>query len=81
MLISSSGLSVALPPPLPPPLIPKIGPRDGSLRFATALNPIFDKACVNPIDVVVFPSPAGVGVIPVTKINLPDCLPSPMASV
>ena len=71
ILISSSGITLDFPPPVPPPFIPKTGPKDGSLKLVTADFPSLFNPCVNPIAVVVFPSPALVGVIPVTTINLP----------
>ena len=61
------------PPPVPPPLIPKIGPSDGSRSVAAAFLPIFPSPCVSAMEVVVLPSPAGVGVTPVTTISLPVC--------
>ena len=61
----------AFPPPVPPPLMPKIGPSAGSRRFTTGLYPSFPRPSVKPMDVVVFPSPAGVGVMPVTTTSLP----------
>ena len=71
MLISSSGTMRALPPPVPPPLMPKIGPSVGSRRFTETLWPNRPMPCVSPMAVVVFPSPAGVGVMPVTTTSLP----------
>ncbi len=70
-LISSRGMIWACPPPVAPPFIPNTGPREGSLKAVTALFPIRLKASVRPIDVVVFPSPAGVGVMAVTMISFP----------
>ena len=70
-LISSIGITCAYPPPAAPPFIPIEGPRDGSRSAKTAFFPILFKACARPIEVVVFPSPAGVGVIAVTKISFP----------
>ena len=69
---SSIGTTWAYPPPAAPPLIPKHGPKDGSLNAATAFLPIWQRASVSPILIVVFPSPAGVGLIAVTRINLPS---------
>ena len=71
MLISSSGTTVARPPPVPPPLMPKIGPSDGSRSVTATLRPSTPKPCVSPTAVVVFPSPAGVGVMPVTTTSFP----------
>ena len=73
-LISSIGTTCAYPPPAAPPLIPKHGPKDGSLIATTDFFPNLFKAWDNPIIVVVLPSPAGVGLIAVTKINFPSGL-------
>ena len=43
--------------------MPKQGPRLGSRRAATTLWPRLAMACTRPMEVVVFPSPAGVGVM------------------
>ena len=72
-LISSSGTTRAPPPPVPPPLMPKMGPRDGSRMVTTAFLPILPRPCVRPIAVVVLPSPAGVGLTPVTTTSFPIC--------
>ena len=72
-LISSSGMTRAIPPPVPPPLIPNIGPSDGSRSVVTTLLPICPSPCVSPTLVVVLPSPAGVGFTPVTTMSLPFC--------
>ena len=73
-LISSIGTTCAYPPPAAPPFIPKHGPKLGSLRQTTAFLPILFSPSLRPTEVVVFPSPAGVGVIAVTRINLPSFL-------
>ena len=70
-LIASDGSNRLAPPPVAPPLRPKTGPIDGCRSARTALWPIFLSPCARPIDVVVFPSPAGVGVIAETKISFP----------
>ena len=72
---SSCGSTRDRPPPVPPPLIPNIGPSDGSRNVATTFFPNLPNPCAMPTVVVVLPSPAGVGVIPVTTISLPR-LPS-----
>ena len=69
-LIFSIGTTCAYPPPAAPPFIPKLGPRLGSLRHTMLCLPILQSPSLSPTDVVVLPSPAGVGVIAVTKINL-----------
>ena len=74
-LRSSIGTTCAFPPPLAPPLIPKQGPKEGSLRVTRDFTFSFPKAWPKPIVVVVFPSPAGVGLIAVTKTNLPSGFP------
>ena len=73
-LISSIGTTWAYPPPAAPPLIPKTGPREGSRRAMTAFSPIAERASTNPTEVVVFPSPAGVGEMAVTRISFPSSL-------
>lgn len=46
------------------PLMPKVGPCEGCLKHTKAsLFLCMVKACAKPIDVVLFPSPSGVGVI------------------
>jgi len=55
-----------------PALIPKHGPKDGSRRHTSERLPIRFKPSVKPTEVVVLPSPAGVGVIAVTRISLPS---------
>ena len=70
-LMSSDGSIVARPPPVPPPLMPKTGPIEGSRRATVARAPAARSAWVRPIAVVVLPSPAVVGVMPVTRTSLP----------
>ena len=64
------GSTCAYPPPAAPPFIPKTGPKEGS-RKATIL---FLPSRFNPKDkltvVTVFPFPALVGEIAVTKTSL-----------
>ena len=74
-LIVFEGSTLLAPPPVAPPLRPKTGPIDGC-RSATATRlPIRRRPWARPIDVVVFPSPAGVGVIAETRISLPGFRP------
>ena len=54
--------------------MPKHGPRLGSLRQTIDFFPILFRPSFKPTDVVVLPSPAGVGLIAVTKINFPSGL-------
>jgi hypothetical protein len=73
-LISCRGSTRALPPPVAPPLTPKTGPKEGSLKARAAFFPSRQRASTRPMAVVVFPSPAGVGVMAVTRISLPLAL-------
>ena len=50
--------------------MPKTGPKEGSLNTTVACFPILFKPSERPIEIVVFPSPAGVGVKAVTNIKL-----------
>ena len=63
------GKACEYPPPVAPPFIPNTGPREGSLRHAIDFFPIFLRASVRPTVVVVFPSPAGVGLMAVIRIS------------
>ena len=72
--MSSIGTICAKPPPAAPPLIPNTGPKEGSRKQIIVFFPIRFRASPNPTVVVVFPSPAGVGLIAVTKINFPSLL-------
>jgi hypothetical protein len=58
--------------PAPPPLTPKQGPSDGSRTQTIARLPIAFNASPKPTVVVVLPSPAGVGVMAVTRMSLPS---------
>ena len=69
--MSSIGTICAYPPPQAPPLIPKQGPKEGSRKATTDFFPIFRSPSARPIETVDLPSPAGVGVIAVTRISLP----------
>jgi len=69
---SSIGITCEYPPPAAPPFIPKTGPNEGSLKATPALTPIFFRPSARPTEIVVLPSPAGVGLIAVTNINLPS---------
>src|SRR5690606_30969840 len=52
--------------------MPKLGPSEGSRTQTTVLRPIRLSASPRPIVVVVFPSPAGVGLMAVTRIRRPS---------
>ena len=69
--MSSIGTTCAWPPPAAPPFTPKHGPRLGSRRQIIARRPIAFSASPRPTVVVVLPSPAGVGLMPVTRTSLP----------
>src|SRR5665811_1235862 len=66
--------NLGISPPAAPPFTPKQGPKEGSLKATTAFLPILLSPMARPTLIVVFPSPAGVGFIAVTKINLPSFL-------
>ena len=70
-LMSSMGATCAQPPPVAPPLRPNTGPRDGSRRANTVFFPRADRLSASPMLVVVFPSPAAVGLMAVTRISFP----------
>ena len=70
--ISSIGATCEYPPPVAPPFMPNTGPKEGSLSARIDFLPIFLKPSASPIAIVVFPSPKGVGLIEVTKINFPS---------
>ena len=70
-LIVFDGSTRLAPPPVAPPLRPKTGPIDGCRSARAAFWPIRRSPWARPIDVVVFPSPAGVGVMAETRISLP----------
>ncbi len=79
-LIRSIGITCARPPPAAPPFMPKHGPSDGSRRHETARRPMRFSASPRPTVVVVFPSPAGVGVIAVTRTSRPRGAPAASGS-
>ena len=69
-LIFSMGSTCAYPPPAAPPFMPKHGPSEGSRRAQKALRPMRFSPKASPIDTVVLPMPALVGVMAVTNIKL-----------
>ena len=74
--MSSIGTTCDMPPPAAPPFIPKQGPSEASRIQIAAFLPIRFNPSPRPTVVVVLPSPAGVGLIAVTRIRLPSGLPS-----
>src|ERR1700727_1595881 len=62
----------AWPPPVAPPFMPKLGPSEGSRRKIIVFLPIRLSASPKPTVVVVLPSPAGVGLIAVTRMSFPS---------
>lgn len=82
-LIASMGTTCAWPPPVAPPLIPNTGPREGSRSATTVREPataagasawpasMFSPSA-RPTVTVVLPSPAGVGLMPVTRTTRPS---------
>ena len=52
--------------------MPKQGPSEGSRMAIMAFLPILLRPSPRPTVVVVLPSPAGVGVMAVTRISLPS---------
>ncbi len=73
-LISSIGAICTFPPPVAPPLIPNTGPKDGSLKAKIDFFPMVLNPSATAMDIVVFPSPNGVGLTAVTKISFPFSL-------
>ena len=69
-LMSSMGSTCEYPPPVAPPLIPNTGPRDGSRSTTVVFFPSLFNPSERPMETVVFPSPAGVGEMADTRINL-----------
>lgn len=75
--MDSDGSTVLFPPPVAPPLRPNTGPMLGWRNASATERPLFLSPCARPMEMVVLPLPAGVGVMAETKINLPRCgLPS-----
>ena len=64
------GTTCDQPPPAAPPLIPKTGPSDASRMQSTGLRPRRLSASASPTEVVDLPSPAAVGLQPVTSTSL-----------
>ncbi len=70
-LISSIGTTCEYPPPAAPPFTPNTGPSEGSRMQMTTFLPNRRSAWPSPMVSVDFPSPAGVGLIPVTRTRRP----------
>src|SRR6266513_851701 len=70
-LMSSMGTTWAYPPPAAPPFTPNTGPSDGSRMQSAAFFPSLRSAWVTPTVTVDLPSPAGVGLMPVTSTSRP----------
>ena len=66
------GTTWARPPPVPPPFCPRVGPIEGWRSAITARDPIRHNAWPRPTVIVVFPSPAGVGVMEDTTTSFPS---------
>ena len=79
-LISSMGTTWLWPPPAAPPLMPKTGPRLGSRRQSTGLRFRRFIASARPTETVDFPSPAAVGLMPVTSTRRPSSPPRSFAT-
>ncbi len=71
---SVMGISRELPPPAAVPLMFMVGPPEGCLRAPPTFRPSFPIPSMRPHDVVLFPSPNGVGVMAVTSMYLPSGL-------
>ena len=69
--MSSIGTTWAYPPPVAPPFNPNTGPKLGSRKAIIVFLPKRFKASPKPTVVVLFPSPALVGLIAVTSTNFP----------
>lgn len=69
-VVFSIGNTCEYPPPAAPPFMPKHGPNDGSRKATTAFLPILFNPKASPIETVVLPIPAFVGVMAVTRIRL-----------
>ena len=68
-MISLDGMSCDFPAPVAPPFMPKQGPNDGSRNANIAILPMRFKPSASPIEVVVLPLPAFVGVMDVTSMS------------
>ena len=71
---SVMGISSALPPPAAVPLTFMVGPPEGCRRQPPTFFLRWPSPSIKPTDVVLLPSPSGVGVIAVTSTYLPSGL-------
>ena len=71
---SVMGIRRELPPPAAVPLTFMVGPPDGCLRAPPTFTPRLPRPSIRPQDVVLLPSPRGVGVMAVTSIYFPSGL-------
>ena len=69
---SVMGIRRAFPPPAAVPLTFMVGPPEGCLSAPPTFFPLLPRPSMRPHEVVLFPSPRGVGVIAVTSMYLPS---------
>ena len=69
---SVMGMSSEFPPPAAVPLTFMVGPPDGWRKQPPTFTLRFPRPSIRPQEVVLFPSPRGVGVMAVTSIYLPS---------
>ena len=69
--MSIIGTTSEAPPPVAAALQPKTGPIERLAKRGRARTPMRASPCTRPMDVVVLPSPAGVGVMAETSTSLP----------
>lgn len=70
-LMDWAGWTVLRPPPVAPPLRPKTGPMLGWRRARATEWPEALRPWARPMEMVVLPSPAGVGVMAETRMSFP----------
>ena len=71
---SVMGISSALPPPAAVPLTFMVGPPEGWRRAPPTFLPRLPRPSMRPTEVVLLPSPSGVGVMAVTSMYFPSGL-------
>ena len=69
---SVSGMAWAFPPPAALPLMFMVGPPEGCRMHPPTFFPLFPSPSIRPMEVVVLPSPRGVGVMAVTSMYFPS---------